>query len=100
MIKLLKKEMMKMKPIQDLLHRIQWDQDFADADFKIGYYDRVEDRIVLVPFSLLHFPKENHFIFELYDLDGNLHQVPFHRVREIYRDGECIWKRPAPEAHH
>ncbi len=82
-----------MQPVQDLLHRIQWDQDFADAEFEIGYYDRVEDRIILVPFSALHFPEDDHFAFELYDASGGVRRVPFHRVREIYRDGRCIWKR-------
>jgi len=91
---------MEMQPIQDLLHRIQWDRDFAAADFEIGYYDRVEDRIILVPFSALHLLKGDHFMFELYDLDGGLRRVPFHRVREVYRDGRCIWKRPGPEPHH
>jgi uncharacterized protein (UPF0248 family) len=82
--------MTEMQPVQDLLHRIQWDQAFADADFEIGYYDRVEDRIVLVPFSALHFPEDDRFAFELYDSNGGVHRVPFHRVREIYRDGDCI----------
>lgn len=72
-----------MQPVQDLLHRIRWDEAFAEADFEIGYYDRVEARIVQVPFSVLHFPKDDHFAFELYDLSGELHRVPFHRVRDL-----------------
>lgn len=82
-----------MQPVQDLLHRIQWDHAFAAAEFEIGYYDRVEDRIVLVPFSVLHFPDDDRFAFELYDGSGQVRRVPFHRVREVYRDGRCIWKR-------
>jgi uncharacterized protein (UPF0248 family) len=23
-----------------------------------------------------------------------VHEVPFHRVREVYRDGVLIWQRP------
>lgn len=88
-----------MQPIQELIHRIQWDRDFSAADFEIGYYDRVEDRIILVPFSALYLPKGERFMFELYDLDGGVRQVPFHRVREVYRDGRCIWKRPDPGPH-
>jgi uncharacterized protein (UPF0248 family) len=82
-----------MQPIQDLLHRIQWDEAFAEADFEIGYYDRVEDRIVRVPFSALNFPEDDRFAFELYDGGGEFRRVPFHRVREVYRDGRCIWRR-------
>jgi uncharacterized protein (UPF0248 family) len=81
-----------MQPIQDLLHRIQWDHAFAAADFEIGYYDRIEERIVLVPFSALHFPKDDRFAFEL-NSSGGVRRVPFHGVREIYRDGQCIWRR-------
>ena len=30
-----------MQPIHELLNRGQWDKDFAQADFIIGFYDRV-----------------------------------------------------------
>jgi len=82
-----------MQPVQDLLHRIRWDQAFAEADFEIGYYDRVADRIVRVPFAALHFPEDDSFAFELYVGSGEARRVPFHRVREVYRDGWCIWRR-------
>ena len=82
-----------MQPIQELLHRIQWDRAFAEAYFEIGYYDRVGDRIVRVPFSALHFPKDERFAFDLYCSGGEIRRVPFHRVREVYRDGRCIWRR-------
>lgn len=39
-----------MMPVHELLNRIRWDAGFAEADFKIGYYDRIEDRkIPLLP---------------------------------------------------
>ena len=82
-----------MQPVQDLLNRIRWDDAFAAADFDIGYYDRVEDRIIRIPFADLNFPADDHFAFELLDSNGGVHRVPFHRVREIYRNGRCIWRR-------
>ena len=48
-----------MIPIQDLLHRIQWDPEFAKGEFEVGYYDRVENRIVRVSFRRLHFDRTN-----------------------------------------
>ncbi|MBI2311362.1 MAG: DUF504 domain-containing protein [Betaproteobacteria bacterium] len=57
-----------MIPIRRLLSRIQWDSEFAKGDFVLGYYDRVEAKI---------------------------RRVPLHRVREVLRDGELIWKRDA-----
>ena len=34
-------------------------------------------------------------IFQVTDEDGELHNVPFHRVRDVYRDGKLIWHREA-----
>ncbi len=82
-----------MVPIQDLLHRMQWDADFAKADFRVGYYDRVEKRVVRVPFRRLRFEKGQHFLFEAVQNDGSVHSVPLHRIREVWRNGELIWAR-------
>jgi uncharacterized protein (UPF0248 family) len=84
-----------MIPIQDLLHRIRWDAEFAKGDFEVGYYDRVEDRVVRVPFQRVHFDKGEHFAFEAVQDDGTVHTVPLHRVREVWRDGDLIWHRSA-----
>lgn len=82
-----------MIPIQDLLHRIHWDEEYAKAEFEVGYYDRVDDRIVRVPFRRVHFEKGEHFSFEAVEDDGAVHSVPLHRVREVWRNGELIWHR-------
>ena len=82
-----------MIPIQDLLHRIQWDSEFGKGEFVLGYYDRVEDRIVRVPFRRVHFEKGERFMFEAVEDDGSVHGVPLHRVREVWRNGELIWHR-------
>lgn len=86
-----------MIPIQDLLHRIQWDPEFGRAEFEIGYFDRVTNKIVRVPFRRVHFEKGEHFAFEAIEEDGSVHTVPLHRVREVQRNGEVIWQR-VPES--
>jgi uncharacterized protein (UPF0248 family) len=85
-----------MIPIQDLLHRIQWDPEFGRADFEIGYFDRVARTIVRVPFRRVHFEKGEHFAFEAVEEDGSVHSVPLHRVREIWRNGALVWQRAPP----
>lgn len=86
-----------MIPIQDLLHRMQWDPEFGKADFEIGYFDRVTGKIVRVPFRHVRFEKGEHFAFEAVEDDASVHAVPLHRVREVWRNGELIWQRaPAP----
>ena len=82
-----------MIPIQDLLHRIQWDPQFGAGDFVIGYYDRIANSIVRVPFRRLYLEQGEHFSFEAVEHDGTVPTVPFHRVREVWRSGELIWRR-------
>ncbi|WP_020564924.1 DUF504 domain-containing protein [Methylosarcina fibrata] len=82
-----------MQPIQALLSRIRWDADWAKDDFRIGYYDRIEQQVLMVAFKELIFPKNDHFSFELIDEEGRLHAVPYHRVKAVYRNGRLIWHR-------
>jgi len=83
-----------MIPVQDLLNRIRWDAEFGDAYFEIGYYDRVLDGILRIPFERLEFPEGEHFVFHLIDPAGGEHAIPYHRVYEIFRNGVLIWERP------
>jgi len=82
-----------MQPIQDVLHRIQWDLAYAQADFEIGYWDRVARRIVRVPLRQIDFPAADGFAFDAMESDGSVHSVPLHRVREVWRDGALVWQR-------
>ena len=36
---------------------------------------------------------DNTAFFDLLDEEGVLHGIPFHRVREVWRDGALIWQR-------
>ena len=38
-----------MIPIHQLLSRIRWDPEFGRGTFDLGYFDRVEERVVIVP---------------------------------------------------
>jgi uncharacterized protein (UPF0248 family) len=83
-----------MTPIHELLSRIRWDPEFARGNFELGYFDRVESRVIVVPFREVDFPEDDSQAFRLLDAEGRSHRVPFHRVREVYRDGRRIWHRP------
>ena len=82
-----------MQPIQELLNRILWDKEFSNNDFSIGYYDRLENKMIHVPFQSLYFDEEDHFSFQIVDENGETHNIPFHRVKELYKNGELIWSR-------
>jgi uncharacterized protein (UPF0248 family) len=83
-----------MLPIRKLLSRIRWDREFGQGEFEIGYYDRVAGAIIRVPFRELVLEPEERGSFGVLDQEGVYQRIPFHRVREVYRNGECIWRRP------
>ncbi|MGD8783093.1 MAG: DUF504 domain-containing protein [Thioalkalispiraceae bacterium] len=82
-----------MIPIHELLNRIRWDEDYGSADFVIGYYDRIADKIIRIPFRELYFNKQDHFNFTFVDEDGEVQTVPLHRIRQVFRNGELVWQR-------
>ena len=84
-----------MIPIHELLARIRWDPEFGRGKFELGYLDRVEGGIVRVPLQDVAFDPEDHFGVKILDCEGACHAVPYHRIREVYRDGELIWQRPS-----
>jgi uncharacterized protein (UPF0248 family) len=84
-----------MIPIQELLNRIRWDDTFAEGDFLIGYYDRVSGEIIQLPLQQVQFTPGNHFFFQYIGPDGAIREVPLHRIREVYKNGELIWHRGA-----
>jgi uncharacterized protein (UPF0248 family) len=82
-----------MIPIQDLLNRIRWDKEFGEGSFEVGYYDRILDTIIKVPFCEIRFIPDNHFAFQVIDQNEITISIPFHRCREVYKNGLLIWKR-------
>lgn len=85
-----------MQTIRDLLNRIRWDPEYAKGNFEIGYFDRIKNCIIRLPFNQLYFNAENHFTFQFMDEDGTEHSVPLHRIRSVYKNGELIWHRDKP----
>jgi uncharacterized protein (UPF0248 family) len=83
-----------MIPIRTLLDRIRWDKEFGKGQFEIGYEDHVGQKILRVSLHDVHFEEGNQFLFELRSAGGEVLTIPFHRVREVYKDGVLIWSRP------
>jgi uncharacterized protein (UPF0248 family) len=82
-----------MVPLHELLSRIRWDPEFGRGEFRLGYWDRVLRRIVVVPLREVDVDPHDHFAFQACDDEGRVHRVPFHRVRQVFRDGSPIWSR-------
>lgn len=85
-----------MTPLHELLARIRWDPEFGKGEFALGYWDRVLRRIVVVSLREVVLDPHDHFAFDVVDDDGVAHHVPFHRVRQVFRDGVLLWQRPPP----
>lgn len=65
-----------MKPIKELIDKIKWDKRENAKDYVIGYWDRIEQRIIKVPL--------NEFLQKV---------IPFHRIRIVEKRGISIWTR-------
>ncbi len=84
-----------MDPIDKLLNRIKWDKEFGNGYFEIGYEDHIEQKIFRVSFRSVNFSEDQPSSFQVKDEQGKTRTIPFHRIREVYKDGRLIWKRLA-----
>jgi uncharacterized protein (UPF0248 family) len=84
-----------MTPIPVLLSRIRWDKEFGQGRFEIGYFDRHEREVHRVALQEVAFPDDERHTFEVVDETGQARRIPFHRVREVLKDGQVIWRRPS-----
>lgn len=82
-----------MIQLHQLLSRIRWDPEFGRGEFRLGYYDRVRREVVYVPLQEVHPEAESRFSFRVTDSEGVVHSVPYHRVKEVWKDGVVIWRR-------
>ena len=56
------------------------------------------NRIIVVPFQEIHFEPGDHFAFQFIDADGETHNIPLHRIRDVYKNGARIWHRAHADA--
>lgn len=84
---------MTMIPLHELLSRIRWDADFGRGEFRVGYLDHVRGGLVYVALGELRQEPDSLSCFEVTDADGHAHSIPYHRVKEVWKNGELIWRR-------
>ncbi len=82
-----------MTPIHELLNRIRWDRKFGRGRFEIGYFDRHEGVVHHVALQEVAFPADERHVFEVLDESGRARRIPLHRVREVVKDSQVIWRR-------
>ena len=86
-----------MIPIQALLSRILHDPEFGRGRWEIAYLDRQAPHLVRVALDDLHTQAHIGFVFEVVDSEGMTRSIPYHRVRQVWRDGKLMWSRLAPQ---
>ncbi len=82
-----------MIPLHELLSRIQWDPEFGRGEFMLAYLDKVRHQLVRVSLQEIRQEPDSRFSFEVTDEEGAAHSVPYHRVKEVWKDGQLIWHR-------
>ncbi|WP_372807171.1 DUF504 domain-containing protein [Pontiella sp.] len=81
-----------METIQQVLSHIRWDPDFGQGDFEVGIYDRVADAVEFHALGELRMESGNRFSFGIV-IDGVVRDIPYHRIREVRKNGATIWRR-------
>ena len=79
-----------MKPIKDVLNKIIWDAREHPEEYVIGYYDRVEQKVIEILFTDITRIEEGFLILER---GGEETMIPLHRIRIVKRKSEIIWQR-------
>lgn len=80
-----------MMPLVTFLNKIKWDKRENPSDYSIGYLDRVGNKIVKIPLSGIK--RDDAFSFTITDKEGNVHDIPFHRVKKVWKKDELVWER-------
>jgi uncharacterized protein (UPF0248 family) len=82
-----------MIPLHELLSRIRWDAEFGRGEFVIGYLDHARGGLIYVPLDEAREDPGSLYTFEVADEEGKARSVPYHRVKEVWKNGELIWRR-------
>ncbi|MBN2452217.1 MAG: DUF504 domain-containing protein [Lentisphaeria bacterium] len=85
-------------PIRKLLDRIRWDDRFGAARFEIAWYDRAAGCRVCAPLEDVVLDIPSRFAFRVRREGEHDLAIPYHRVREVRRNGEIVWTRAGPES--
>lgn len=78
-----------MISIKDLINKIKWSKEEEPSDYEIGYWDNVDKKIIFIKFGEIKKIEGN---FLLLDREKETY-IPMHRIREVKKKGNIVWKR-------
>lgn len=79
-----------MIPIIDLLNKINYDKKENPLNYQLIYFDRIEEKSKIIEYTSIK-RIENPFI--IIDINNKETSIPLHRIREVKKKGNTIWKR-------
>ena len=77
-----------MQTIKDLINKIKWDKRENPEDYSLIYIDLGKKKELL--YTTIKRLEGNFMIIER---KGEEIEIPLHRIREVLKKGEVIWKR-------
>ena len=81
-----------MRPVQDIINKIKWDEKLQEEDFEIEYLDF--NNLVSMPYTSI---KKIEGLFMLVEKDGKEINIPLHRIRKVKEKGKVIWQRSSAD---
>jgi uncharacterized protein (UPF0248 family) len=79
-----------MRTIKDFLNKIKWDKNLNAEDFIVCYLDNISKELVELKFKDI-LRVEGNFMVILKEDEETF--IPLHRIREVRRKEELVWKR-------
>ncbi|MEM7819895.1 MAG: DUF504 domain-containing protein [Candidatus Aenigmatarchaeota archaeon] len=64
-----------MKPIHEIINKIKWGKRENINDYIVGYFDRIENKILEIPLKELKC------------------EIPLHRIRYLKKKNKIVWDR-------
>ncbi len=75
---------------KEYLNKIKWDQRENPYEYSLLYYDRITDCLEELEIKDLKI-EDNLIKFE--NIEGEIINIPLHRIRAIRKNGQNVWKR-------
>lgn len=79
-----------MITIKELMNKIKWDTRENPQQYIFYYYDRVENKLKELKWDdIIRFDG----LFISVSKDGKQSYIPFHRIKKVVKENECVWRR-------
>jgi uncharacterized protein (UPF0248 family) len=79
-----------MITIDALVNKIKWDSREKPSEYSLFYIDRITKRMVEIKYKDIKRIEEGVLVL---NRGGEETEIPLHRIREVRKKGEVMWKR-------